>query len=199
VVETTVKTLLCCGFGRTGKAMGQVYQCCWRICRETNVFSGFEYHVFCVLYTFVIYLLTLPRNIAPTVLHPNFFSLKTTKWRSSCYLRTSSNACRPEQLSQNRPVCVCMCIPFTAARQRLSKHVLAATKNCSTCSFLCGPCRIKGGSVGPSIPLSLPGNGSVRTFPWQLGIVAGVVFYAIRVVLKAKFVCASQPAVHRSP
>jgi hypothetical protein len=27
VAETTVKRLLCCGFGRTGKAMGQVYQC----------------------------------------------------------------------------------------------------------------------------------------------------------------------------
>jgi hypothetical protein len=27
-----------CGFLRTGKAMGQVYQCWWRICREINVF-----------------------------------------------------------------------------------------------------------------------------------------------------------------
>jgi hypothetical protein len=32
------KTLLCCGFRRTGKATGQVYQCWWRICREINVF-----------------------------------------------------------------------------------------------------------------------------------------------------------------
>jgi hypothetical protein len=39
VAETTVKRLLCCGFGRTDKAMGQVYQCWWRICREINVFS----------------------------------------------------------------------------------------------------------------------------------------------------------------
>jgi hypothetical protein len=29
---------LVCGFRRTGKAMGQVYQCWWRICREINVF-----------------------------------------------------------------------------------------------------------------------------------------------------------------
>jgi hypothetical protein len=36
--ETKVKRLLCCGFRRTGKAMGQVYQCWWRICREINVF-----------------------------------------------------------------------------------------------------------------------------------------------------------------
>jgi hypothetical protein len=27
VAETTVKRLLCCGFRRTGKAMGQMYQC----------------------------------------------------------------------------------------------------------------------------------------------------------------------------
>jgi hypothetical protein len=38
VAETTVKRLLCCGFRRSGKAIGQVYQCWWRICREINVF-----------------------------------------------------------------------------------------------------------------------------------------------------------------
>jgi hypothetical protein len=38
VVETTVKRLLCCGCRRTGKAMGQAYQCWWRICREINFF-----------------------------------------------------------------------------------------------------------------------------------------------------------------
>jgi hypothetical protein len=32
--------------------MGQVYQCWWRICREINVFSRFEYHKFYVLYPF---------------------------------------------------------------------------------------------------------------------------------------------------
>jgi hypothetical protein len=36
----------------TGKAMGQVYQCWWRICREINAFSRFEYHMFDVLYPF---------------------------------------------------------------------------------------------------------------------------------------------------
>jgi hypothetical protein len=38
VAETPVKILLCCGFRRTGKAMGQMYQSWWRICREINVF-----------------------------------------------------------------------------------------------------------------------------------------------------------------
>jgi hypothetical protein len=33
------------GFRRTGKAMGQVYECWWRICREINVFFRFECHV----------------------------------------------------------------------------------------------------------------------------------------------------------
>jgi hypothetical protein len=34
VAETTVDRFLCCGFRCTGKAMRQVYQCWWRICRE---------------------------------------------------------------------------------------------------------------------------------------------------------------------
>jgi hypothetical protein len=41
--------------------MGQVYQCWWGICREINVFSRFEYHMFYVLYQFVTYLVILPR------------------------------------------------------------------------------------------------------------------------------------------
>jgi hypothetical protein len=38
VAETTVKRLLCCGFGRTGKVTEQVHQCSWRICQEIYVF-----------------------------------------------------------------------------------------------------------------------------------------------------------------
>jgi hypothetical protein len=37
VAGTSVKRLLCCGFRRTSKAMEQVYQCWWRLCREINV------------------------------------------------------------------------------------------------------------------------------------------------------------------
>jgi hypothetical protein len=62
VAETTVKTLLCCVFRRTGKAMGQMYQCWWRICREIHVFSRLEYQMFHVLYPFLTYLLTLLRS-----------------------------------------------------------------------------------------------------------------------------------------
>jgi hypothetical protein len=62
IAETTVKRLLCCGFRRPGKAIGQVYQCWWRICRETNVLSRFECHIFYFVYPFVTYLLTLPRT-----------------------------------------------------------------------------------------------------------------------------------------
>jgi hypothetical protein len=57
-----VKRHLCCIFRRTGKAMGQVYPCWWRICREMNVSPRFEYPMFYVLYPFVTYLLTLPRT-----------------------------------------------------------------------------------------------------------------------------------------
>jgi hypothetical protein len=65
VTEKTVKRLLCCVFRRTGKAMGRVYQCWWRIFREINVFPRFEYHMFYVLYLFVTYLLTLHRMNRP--------------------------------------------------------------------------------------------------------------------------------------
>jgi hypothetical protein len=50
-------------FRRTGKATGQIYQCWRRIYREINVFSRFEYPVFYVLYTFVIYLLHVPGTL----------------------------------------------------------------------------------------------------------------------------------------
>jgi hypothetical protein len=40
VAETIVKRLICCGYRPTGKAMGQVYQCWWKICREIIFFSG---------------------------------------------------------------------------------------------------------------------------------------------------------------
>jgi hypothetical protein len=59
VAETAVKGLLRCGFRRTGKEMGQLYQCWWRIFREMNVFSSFEYHMFYFLYSFMTYLLSL--------------------------------------------------------------------------------------------------------------------------------------------
>jgi hypothetical protein len=58
VTETTVKRYLCCGFRRTGKAMGQEYQCWLRICREISIFFRFKYRIFCVLYPFVTYLPT---------------------------------------------------------------------------------------------------------------------------------------------
>jgi hypothetical protein len=58
--ETIVKRLLCCAFRRAGKAMEQLYQFWWRICREINVFSMFEYQMFYILYPIVTYLLTIP-------------------------------------------------------------------------------------------------------------------------------------------
>jgi hypothetical protein len=50
VPETTVKRTQCCGFGLTGKAMGQVYQCWWRICREICVLFHVRIsHVLCFI------------------------------------------------------------------------------------------------------------------------------------------------------
>jgi hypothetical protein len=53
VAETTVKRLLCCWFRRTGKAMGQVYQCFGKICRGTSVFFSGS-NIIC--FTFYIHL-----------------------------------------------------------------------------------------------------------------------------------------------
>jgi hypothetical protein len=58
---------------------------------------------------------------------------------------------------------------YTFPRQRIYE-----TKNCWTRRLLCGPCRIKGDSVGLYIPISLQGNDSVN--------VGGIVFYTVRVV-----------------
>jgi hypothetical protein len=73
-----VKKLLCCGFRSTGKSMGQVYQCWWRICREINVFPMLEYNMFYVLYPFVTYLLTLPSTYGI----PKSFTIHTKRSKS---------------------------------------------------------------------------------------------------------------------
>jgi hypothetical protein len=51
VAGTIIKRLLCFGFRHIGKAMGQVYQCWWRICRDIKCFYTLEYHMF----LFVLY------------------------------------------------------------------------------------------------------------------------------------------------
>jgi hypothetical protein len=66
VADTTAKILLCCGFRRTGKAMGQICQCWLRIYQDINVFFQVPISIFYVLYQFVIYLLTLPRSTVDT-------------------------------------------------------------------------------------------------------------------------------------
>jgi hypothetical protein len=50
VAEITVKRFLGCRFRDTGKAMGQVYQCWWWICREIIIFSQIGIsHVWCFI------------------------------------------------------------------------------------------------------------------------------------------------------
>jgi hypothetical protein len=53
-------------------------------------------------------------------------------------------------VSYQRRVCGSVYFPIVAW-QRLGKHVPAAMKNCWRRRFLCGPCRIKGESVGLSV------------------------------------------------
>jgi hypothetical protein len=84
VAETTVKILLCCGFQRTGKVIGQVYQCWWRICREINVLPMFEYNMFYVLHPFVTYLLTPPHKIVLNLIWESMFNV-FTPILISCY------------------------------------------------------------------------------------------------------------------
>jgi hypothetical protein len=77
VAETTVRILLRGEFGRTGKAMGHVYQCRWRICREIIVYPRFKRHTFYVLYPIVTYLLTLPRiNENSETVHTSLLQIK---------------------------------------------------------------------------------------------------------------------------
>jgi hypothetical protein len=68
VAKTTVKRLLCWGLRRTGIAMGQVYQCWWRICKEINISSSFEYHMF-YMHLWPIYWLSLVVNRDRNHLH----------------------------------------------------------------------------------------------------------------------------------
>jgi hypothetical protein len=71
------------------------------------------------------------------------------------------------------------CIPLFVARQRLCKHVPAATNTRNDRRIVELVCL----SLCPRISLSLIGN-SVKTFPRQRRIVGGVVFYAACVVSK---------------
>jgi hypothetical protein len=81
----------CCACRRTGKAVGQGYQC-WRICREINVFYRFEYHMFYVLYPFVAYLLTLPRiRDTPHTAEPAPWQVSLNKCRSEKRLLYDQN------------------------------------------------------------------------------------------------------------
>jgi hypothetical protein len=79
VAETTVKRLLCCGFRRTGKAIGQVYQCRWRICPKINVFSlgsNIACFTFCI-HLWPIYCLSLILQLSQTVSFQNTFEFIT--------------------------------------------------------------------------------------------------------------------------
>jgi hypothetical protein len=61
VADTTVKRFLCCGFRRTGKAMGKCSNV-GGVYVEKYVFLPGSNITFYVLYPFVTYLLTLPRS-----------------------------------------------------------------------------------------------------------------------------------------
>jgi hypothetical protein len=68
------------------------------------------------------------------------------------------------------------------SRQRVKYvHESRGTRNQESLCWR-GPAAIY--RTGLCISLSLLGNGSVSTFPWQRGTVGGVVFYAVRVVWK---------------
>jgi hypothetical protein len=72
------------------------------------------------------------------------------------------------------------CSPPFVAKQRPSKHVLAATNTRNNRRIVGRVCLW----VCLCIPLSLLGNNSGTTYPQQRRIVGGVVFYEIRVVSK---------------
>jgi hypothetical protein len=71
--------------------MGQVHQSWWRICREIDVFSRLEFHMFYVLYSFVTYLLTLSRKI---IIGRYGDSERARKWVAA-YVSTEEDYERP--------------------------------------------------------------------------------------------------------
>jgi hypothetical protein len=133
---------------------------------------------------------------SPSCLHINVSPLLTFKcliqslWNLVCISWQLSPYERRNSEMPPISLCVCMCIPpycwqATARWTRsFCNEYTQQQKNYWTRHFLCGPCLIKGESVDLCIPLSLLGNGSVNKFPWQRGIVLGVVFYVVRVVSK---------------
>jgi hypothetical protein len=84
VAETTVERLLCCGFRRTGKAMGQVYQCWWWIwmCGEINIFfpvssiTCFTFHI----HLWFIYWLSLVLTLLFLIKIAYFFQYVSKYW-----------------------------------------------------------------------------------------------------------------------
>jgi hypothetical protein len=102
------------GFRRTAKAMGQVYQCWWRICREIDAFTPpprFEYHMFYVLYPFVTYVLTLPcisqDNQSPDLgINPRRRNSKSSRPATVTLWSATSDALQPGRgLAQFRGTC----------------------------------------------------------------------------------------------
>jgi hypothetical protein len=78
-----------------------------------------------------------------------------------------------------------MRIALIIARQRVGKHVSPAKKNRWRRRFLCGPCRIKGESVGLSVYPSIVARQRLgKHVSRKKRIVGGVVFYVVRVVSK---------------
>jgi hypothetical protein len=112
VAETTVKRLLCCGFRRTGKAMGQVYQCWWRICREVNIVPRYEYHMFYFLYPFVACLLTLPRNLLTRITDVNeeksYLKAPKLNFHLTYNARNSLNLCATVSLFRWTSAWICL-------------------------------------------------------------------------------------------
>jgi hypothetical protein len=91
--------------------------------------------------------------------------------------------CIPLSLQRNGSF---KCIPPFCARQRLGKHVTAATNTCNNrrnvgLVIFCAVRILSKESlwVCLCVPLSLLGNSSVKTLPRQRRFVGGVVFYAV--------------------
>jgi hypothetical protein len=86
------------------------------------------------------------------------------------------------------------CVPHNVARQRLGKHVPAATNTrdnrriVGRVIFYAVRVLLKESLwVSLCLPLSLLGNNSIKTFPGQRRIVGGVVFYPVHVSKESRW------------
>jgi hypothetical protein len=91
VAETTVRRLLCRGFRHTGRAIGQEYQCWWRICWEINALlvTYFTFYIHFWPIYWLAFILKMGKLVLWRIRRP---SLDNGLWKTTAEQRLVNNA-----------------------------------------------------------------------------------------------------------